>query len=517
MGYLTHGALGNSRRLRLPIDGSVVASQPEAGGIAERSVSLAAVGRAAVILTGGTVVAQVIGFARQLYFAAQVGASSELDALFIGLAVSMAVVGILTAGVRTAIVPAYTETKRQRGGVEARQLAGSVLLWMGLAGAVAAVLLWVFADQVVAIAGPGLSDAGTSEDAVRYLRLLAPMVFIGVISAIMLALVQAESMFKVMTVVIVAEPFLAFAVMVQFWDTLGLNGFVIGALAGALIGLAVLLAAVMLRRITPILRLRPRGVGLAGLARHAAPLSVSAAVGQVNTQFSLAITSLLLEGGVSVLRFGGSLVRTPFAAIKPAYSAALYPALVSASQGQDQAELATTVVRVLRFALAFFVPLAALTIAVAPVATGVAYDRGSFESQDLVLTAAVVAVSAPLIVTWTLQPAIGSALNARRKGAMLLAAGLVELVVNVVLVVVFGYWFGVVGVAMAISVSSFVVVVFQAYQLKRVEPDLVLGSVWSTFFKSSIAVLPSALAFGIPIWLGVVDGDLAQRIVTWSS
>ncbi len=476
-------------------------------------MSLAAVGRSAVILTGGTVIAQAIGFVRQLFFAAEVGATSELDALFIGLAMPLAMVGVLTAGVHMAIVPAYTGTKRESGSTGARRLVGSVLVWMGLAGTASALLLWVFAEDIVSITGPGLAAEGTSDDAVTYLRLLAPLVIVGVTSSVLLAVTQAEKLFVVMAVVIVAEPFLAFAIMVYFWDTWGLNGFVIGTLAGAVVSFGVLLAVMIARRATPILGLRPRGVGLSGLVRHAAPLTLSAVVGQVNAAFGRAVVSLLLAGGVSVLRFGSSLVRTPFTAIRPAYSAALYPTLVQSSQGEDQTELATTVERVLRYALVFFVPLAGLMMAVAPLATAIAYDRGSFEQSDLILTAQVVAVSAPLIVTWTVQPVLVSALNARRKGTALLAAGLVDLAVTVVLTLTFGYLFGVVGVALAVSFVSIVVVAFQGYRLKRIEADLSFRQVWRTFVRSSLAILPSALVFGIPIWAGVIDGDLVQRVV----
>ena len=84
-------------------------------------MSLAAVGRSAVMLTGAAAIAQVIGFARQLYFAAQVGVSGELDALLIALATTIALVAILTTGVRTAMVPAYAGVKKEHGPAGARR------------------------------------------------------------------------------------------------------------------------------------------------------------------------------------------------------------------------------------------------------------------------------------------------------------------------------------------------------------------------------------------------------------
>ena len=247
--------------------------------------------------------------------------------------------------------------------------------------------------------------------------------------------------------------------------------------------------------------------------RHAGPLTASAAIMQANLMIDRAIASLVAVGGVSALRYGESLVRIPFTAIRPVWSTALYPELVRASRGPDKTGLAATTERILRYLLMFFVPLAALTIAVAPLAVAAAYDRGSFNTDDLWLTAQVVAVSGPLIVTWTVQPTLVSALNARRKGTVMLAASMLTITVNLVLDVALGYLFGIVGVALATTIVSVVMVVFFGRMLMRVEPTFSSRQLGRTFVKASLAILPSALVFGIPIWAGVVGHDLVQRVL----
>ncbi len=478
-----------------------------------RSNSLAATGRAALVLTGGAVIVQVIGFARQLFLAAEIGITSGLDALLIGLAMPLALVGVFTAGIRPAVVPAYVAAMDERGATAAKQLVGTVLFWMGLVGLVISLAIWVFADAIVAVTGPGLADAGSAEDAVRFLRMLAPLAFVGTVSSVYLALCQAETLFPPIALATVAGPFLALAIMVFYWDTLALDGLVIGTLVGSVVSLSIVVVATIMRRIAPMPRLRVRGLGLRDLGHHAAPLTLSAAILQISLMVDRAIASLLLAGGVSALRFGESLVRIPFGAIRPAYGTAIYPTLVRVSRGPDKTGLATATERVLRYALVFFVPLAGLTIAVAPVATATAYDRGSFSGADLALTAQVVAVSAPLIVTWTVAPTLVSALNARRKGTVLLAAGVLNVSINLVLNVVLGYLLGVVGVAIATTVVSVVVVAFLSRMLVRFEPTFSLRLVWRTFLKACLAILPGALVFGVPIWAGVINGDLAQRVV----
>lgn len=477
-----------------------------------RSSSIAEAGRATIFLTGGAVIVQLIGFVRQMFLAAEVGIDSDLDALFIGLAMPMALVGVLTGGITVALVPSYVQAREEHGPEAARRLAGTLLVWVGLAGTALSVALWVWADAIVALTAPGLDEAGAASAAVGYLRALAPLTLVSSVSAVVYAACQAERMFRPMVVTSVAGPSLALAILIHFWPALELQGFVIGTLVGEIVGLSILVAAMMSRRVAPLPHLVSRGLGIRALVRHAAPLTLSRALVQVRGVFDRAIASLLLAGGVSALRYGDSLVRLPFAAITPAYNTAIYPTLVNASRSPASAGLGATTERLLRYGLVFFVPLAGLTIAVAPLAVGLVYDRGSFSDTDLMLTAQLTAVSAPLIVTWTVQPTLVSALNARRKGAILLAGGVITMVGNVVLDVVLGLLLGVVGIPLATVVVSVFVLVFMANRLVRLEPALSLGMVWGTFLKAALATLPGALVLGIPVWGGWMGEDAGQRI-----
>ena len=145
----------------------------------------------------------------------------------------------------------------------------------------------------------------------------------------------------------------------------------------------------------------------------------------------------------------------------------------------------------------FFVPLAGLTIAVAPLATSILYDRGAFSDADLMLTAQVVAVSAPLVVTWTAYPTIISALNARRQGMVLLAGGIMTTITNLTLNVVLGYFFGLVGIAAATTITSIVLFVVQSRRLSRLEPDLSLMVVWRRVVRHRWRIFPASRLFGL--------------------
>ena len=121
----------------------------------------------------------------------------------------------------------------------ARRMAGTVLVWLGLGGIAMSLCLWAFADDLVALTAPGLAVAAT-DDAVRFLRTLAPLTALSSITAVLFAACQAERLFPAMTISGVASPLLALALTVYFWDSHGLDGLVVGTLAGATASLAIL-------------------------------------------------------------------------------------------------------------------------------------------------------------------------------------------------------------------------------------------------------------------------------------
>lgn len=130
------------------------------------------------------------------------------------------------------------------------------------------------------------------------------------------------------------------------------------------------------------------------------------------------------EGTLSLLRYGEVLVRTPITAVRGAWGSALYPALVHAAQDDLDDGIARATERSLKYVLIVFVPISALTAAVAPVAVQVAFGRGAFDLQDVMDTATVVAAFAPIIVISMAAPVLRGAHNARRRGRVLLGAGI---------------------------------------------------------------------------------------------
>lgn len=475
-------------------------------------ISLASVGRSAVILTGATAAVQVLGIVRELFLAAKVGISTDFDTVLIGLVLPATLSSVLAAGVSTALVPAYIEARSLHGTAGARRLAGTVLAWVAVAGLVVTVLLEVFAPGTVTITGPGLSPADR-EQAVAYLRFLAPTTMIAGVSGILYAVCQAEEEFSSIAWSALAGPASTLAIMLALWDRMGLGAFALGTLVGPFVSLLILLLAMIKRKLAPRPHFHSTGLGLGAFARHAFPLTVSSAILQLNAIFDRALASLIAPGAVSALRYGDTLVRVPTGAISPAWGAAIYPTLVRSSQS-ERSGLASATGQALRYVVVVFVPVSALTLAVAPVAVSAAYGRGAFTLTDLNLTALVVAGFAPLVCMSMMSQTLTGALNARRSGSVLLAAGTINVILNVILDVVLGFPLGVAGIALSSSMTAVIVSIFKARQLAKREQAFRLRPLARYIALASVASLPGALTCGALSWAGLFPGGFLPGLAT---
>lgn len=482
-------------------DGDVMPQRDARPSTSAVGSTLAGVGRSAVLLTGAQVVVQAIGIIRQVVLASREGITVELDALIIGLNLPLTLYLVLLAGVRPALVPAYFEARSTMGQAHAGRLAGTVLVWMSIIGLLVSIAMYVFAGPLATISGPGFSPVAHAST-VGYIQLLSPMVLLGTATGILLAVSQSEERFALIAWATIAAPAIALVIMLAAWDQLRLDGLAVGTLVGAVASLGILVVGMGWYRILPRLGMRPSGLGGRALVRHATPLTMSAVILQLNTIGDNAIASLLAPGAVSALRYADSLIRLPISAVQSAWGTAVYPALVRATREPGVQGLARTTLVALRYVLAIFVPIAALTAACAPLAVAVAYGWGEFSQQDLTLTAQIVAGFAPLMVVLMVVPVFTGAFNARRNGTILLMGGVLNVTLNLTLDVVLGLSIGVVGVALASSAAQTVVVVIWAYRFRGSDAEFDLRHLADVLGRAIVASAPAALLIGGVLWAG---------------
>lgn len=475
--------------------------------------SLRSLARSAVILAGGTAAAQAVAIVRELYVAARVGVSAEYDAVLIALVVPMTLAVLITSGVATALVPAYIAAHRDHGSEAAGRLAGATVTWFGMVTLLGSLLLIPLSGPLISLFGPGLSPSSQAT-AAGYLVTLSPLVFVIGVSSILGSVCQARELFPTIAWATVVGPTVGLIVTLTMWSQVDIDALILGSLVGPIVTALMLWIGALRAGISPRPGIRAPGLGLGALVRHAVPLTVGASVMQLTVLADRAIASLIAPGAVSALRYAEVLVRLPIGAIGPAWGNAVYPALARAAHATGTDGLGSATTRLLRLTVIAFLPIAALTMAVAPVAVGVAYGRGAFTEEDLALTSIVAAAFAPLIVLLVANPVVVDSLNARRRGTVLLMGAVSAAALNFVLDLALGLTLGIAGIALATSVTVGTVLVFVlGRSLSRSDPDFQLRSIARPLVAAIAASSPAAIAFGILSWGGIAPSEGLGAIV----
>jgi putative peptidoglycan lipid II flippase len=474
--------------------------------------SMGVIGARAAGLAVAAAFGQAFVVAREVYVAAQVGTSADLDALLVALIAPMILVGLLSNGTQAALVPALLELNATAGPVAARSMSGLIIVGVSLLGVLAATVIMLLAGPVIAVGGPGLSDASRVVSQ-SFLPALLPLIVLAPVGTLLAAVCQASGMFREISVSWVAGPVAAMIVTIAIWNQAGVGALALATTADAAATAGVLMAILAVRGRLPWPGREVPPGAIDRFLRHAGPLTAGTSILSLNLLTDRAVASLLSTGAVSALRYGERVIRTPLSVLFPAWSTTVFPAIAQAVSASEQGRMGRTASDALRFVIAVFLPLTLATLALAPVVVAFAFERGAFGQSATADTAGVVAGFAPLILLWLVQPILTAAHNARRRGGLLARIAVLNAVANVVLNVVFGVAFGVAGVALSTSVTGWILVGILAVRLRELEPGFDLGAVLRVGARSLLAGLVPTVPIGVVAWLVRPELDLPGQFL----
>ena len=477
------------------------------GGGGSSASLLHGAARATVLLTFAGVFGQIFTLIRELFIAAKVGATVDLDAVLVAAVFPMMLASLLASGTASAIVPGYLEAVAASGRQAAERLLGATLTWTVVIGVALAIAVDAFAGVAVTIAGPGLeaSARATSEGYVPY---LAPILVLSAVSGLLAATFQIHDRMRGVAIAWLLGPVASVFVTIGFYDTFGLTALAVAMTVQQAVTVAVLIALAIRNRILPPFTLRANRAESARFIRHATPLTISSSVLQLNLLTDRAVATLLAPGAVSALRYAEGVLRIPLNAIGPAWNAAIYPALVRASVNDTTSSLGEAAAGALRYVIAMFVPLSVATSALAPLIVQVAYVRGAFQADSAQLTSAALAGFGPLLVLTLANSVLTGAHNARRRGVFLMAMGILNAVLNAVFDIGLGLALGVAGVALSTSLTVGFVQFLKAWRLGAMDEGfplrpLLLVSARSLAASLIVGVPIAIVAWDVPIGLGL--------------
>lgn len=471
---------------------------------AKKAEGTGTIARRAGIVGAGTLTSRILGFARDIVFAA-VFPTGLTDLFYVAFTIPNALRVLLGEGaVSAAVVPVFTEVRVKDGEAAARayfaRLTGLLLSVL----ATVTVLGIAFAPALVSVYATGyLVEAPDKfEETVALTRVVFPYIFFMGLAALGMGGLNALRRFAVPAF---APALLNIALITAAFtlagpaEALGLPP--VGALAiGALIGGALqLIAQWPTQRAVGLLqwpRLSLRDPAVKKTLALMVPILAGFGVYQLNTMLGRTFLSFLGDGAQSYIWYGQRLVEIPQGMFALAIAGATLPTLSDLRQRGDLTRLRELFGYSLRLTLFLGIPSSVLLAVLAEPVVAVAFGRGAFERADVIETAAslrwqamgVWAIASvrtvlPLYYAYndTRTPVVASAINlVVFTGAALALMG----------------FFSHVGVAMALSAAGIAQLLMLLGMLRRKVGSLGLRAVVASALKVAVA----SAAMGAACW-----------------
>ena len=465
----------------------------------------------------GTLFSRVLGAARDVVIGHLFGAGAAADAFWMAFTVpSVFRRFVADEGLTGALIPAVSRAEEDEGAESARRLAGATLVALLGAGLLLCGAGALAAPWLVRLFAPGFgADPAKLELTIALTRWLFPFVVFVSLVSFCEGLLNRRGHFFVPKI---APGLVSGSIAASAW--LLYDRFeepVFALVPGVLVGGA----AHLIVCLPPLYRswgpLRPNLTGLrserfAHLAREMGKVVAIGVFAQVNIVVLRGLASFLPPGSVTQYWYATRMVDLAQGAVAVGVSSAALPLLAESVAGGDWAAFRVTFSRSVRLIAVVLFPVAALLFVLGLPAVRLLFEHGAFTAADSIAAARTLTCLLPFMLAVAGINIVKKAFFALDDRSTLIWVG----GLGVLLTALCG-WFlavgtglGIQGLALGLSISSFVQLAAYLFVLERRSEDAcALAALISPLTRTAAASLPAGVtAWVLMTWVPMPPGRL---------
>ena len=367
------------------------------------------IAQASGIVMASVLASRVLGFLREWTVAHQIGANASTDAYVSAFTLPDFLNYLVAAGsLSITFIPVFTKYAAENREEEGWHVFSTVVTVMGMLLAAVVVGAEIFAPHLVDLITPGFGPAEKAR-VVFLTRLMMPAQFCFYQGSILSAVQYAKGQFVVPSLAGVIYNLGIIVCGVLLSPRIGITGFAIGVLAGALIGnflLQVYGARRAGARFWPNLDIRHPGFWL--FIKLTVPIMLALSLVFTDNWIMRWFGSFLVKGSISWLNYGKTLMQVPLGVVGQAVGVASFPFLAQLYSEGKLEELNRTLDATMKGLIVLLMPISALTIAQAKPLVYLVYSHTRMKAPDLQATAAALAVYSLGMFAWGAQNISGA-------------------------------------------------------------------------------------------------------------
>ncbi len=447
---------------------------------------------AAIIIGAASFISRFVGLVRDRMFTHYFGAGDILDAYYAAFRVpdfifNLIIVGALSAG----FIPVFIEVW-ERDKPKAWEITNSIMNLVFILMGIASIALMIFARPVMHVVTPGFT--GEKFDLVVQLTrimLLSPVILglSGVVSTVL----HSFKHFLIFSLAPIIYNLSIIVDLLLFVPRFGVAGLAYGVILGACLHLAIQIPSLLQHgyHYKPIIKLRD--VFVRKVLSLIVPRTFGLATQQINFLIIDSLASTLAAGSIAIFYLAHSLYYVPIGLIGYSFSLAAFPVFAEYIAARNPDGLAKHFARTVSQILFLIIPFMILCIVLRAQIIRVAFGSGKFDWTDTILTADTLAILSISLVAHCIMLLAARALYALQDTKMPFIASALGVITNLTTALALKPTFGILGLALALSLALIVQCSFLWLTLRAKVGSLNEGLIMKKLLKITLAAAGMAL------------------------
>jgi putative peptidoglycan lipid II flippase len=467
------------------------------------------IARAASIVMTAFVASRLLGLARNMVIAAQLGTSDAADAYLAAFRIPDTIFALIAGGaLASAFIPTFTGylTNDDREG--AWHLASAVINLLLVTTSIVAALAAAFAPALTWALAPkfGPEKHALTISLVRVM-LLCPVIF-GV-SGLMMGILNAQQQFFLPGL---APSAYNVGIILGAWllvPRFGPMGAAIGAVVGALLHLLVQLPGLVRcgMRYTPVLTLRDPGVRR--VLWLMGPRMFGLAVVQINFLVETNLASRLGTGAVSALYYAFTMMLLPQGVFAQSVATAAFPTFADQVARGQKAAMSEALAATMRAIFFVAIPAAAGLLILRVPLVETLFERGKFQDTSTEAVALALMFYAPGLVAHSGIEIVTRAFYALHDTRTPVYIGVAAMLANLMFSLTLIGPMQIAGLALANSMAAFIELLLLTGFLRPRVGGLGGARTWAALGKAVLA----ALAMSAVVWAFLAFAPVSSPIL----
>lgn len=435
-----------------------------------------------------TILSRIIGFGRDMLAAYHFGVEGSYDIYIASVAIPESVFMIVGLAISTTFIPILSEIRHNKNKDEMFKFSNNVVTILSILSIVVIVLGLIFTKEIVNIFVPKFTKEQI-ELTIFLTRITLINIILLCVNACFASILQVCEDFIVPSLLglFFNIPIIVYLV---FFAEVSIIGLTIANVLGNLLRVLVQIPSLYKQGYRFKLYIDLRDEKLRSMIILILPVIVGAGANSINMLVDKSLASGLNTGAMASLEYSQRIVTFANTAITTSIVSVIYPLMANRLNAGDKQGFIKYLTKSIIIICLFLIPITFGMLFLSKEIVTVFYERGKFDSSAVVLTSMALFGYSLQLPFAGIRDILNSSLFSMKKTKVTTINGIIGVVINIALSIILSKYMGVLGIAIATSVSSLVIALLLLNSTKEVVGSFNISEV---IIKISKIILSSTL------------------------